>query len=116
MGYYGADTEHVQTVGRSVFNLEPEATSAVNGVLNSYSDAAGAVHHPMVSGALNSYRDTHQRAHLAFPEAVKGLGSNTAHGGAAIADGGNEATSVMRANLGTQETLVRDINPPISSD
>jgi hypothetical protein len=113
MGYYGADTDQVQTVGRSVFDLEPDATSAVNAVLNSYSDAAGAVHHPMVSDALTSYRETHQRAHLSFPEAVKGLGANTANGGAAIADGNNEATAVMRASLGTQEALLRDINPPI---
>lgn len=113
MGYYGADTDQVQTVGRSEFNLAPDAESAVNAVLNSYSDAAGAVHHPVVSGALSSYRDTHQRAHLSFPAAIRELGSNTAGSGAAIADGQNEATSVMQASLGTQEALVRDINPPI---
>jgi hypothetical protein len=113
MGYYGADPEQVQTAGRAVFDLEPEAASAVNAVLSSYSDAAGSVHHPIVSAAMRSYRETHQKEHLSLPVAVRGLGSNTAHGGAAVADGNNEATAILKASLGDQEVLGRDINAPL---
>ena len=87
-----------------------EFASAVNAVLSSYSDAAGSVHHPIVSAAMRSYRETHQKEHLSFPVAVRGLGSNTAHGGAAVADGNNEATAILKASLGDQEVLGRDIN------
>ncbi len=110
MSYYGMDTEVVQTVGKSVFELGPEATTAVNGVLNSYLDASGAVHHPLVSSALSDYHETHQKGHLALPEAVKALGGNTASGGAAIADGQNEATNVQQGSAVQQESLARDIN------
>ena len=110
---YGAEPETVQTVGRSVHSLGTDADSAVRGVLNSYDDAAGAVHHPSVSGALNAYRTNHQKAHLAFSEAVRGLGAGTASGGAVIADGNSEATATQRAAASDQEGLVRDINSPL---
>ena len=110
---YGAEPETVQTVGRSVHDLGTDADGAVQGVLNSYDDAAGAVHHPSVVAALNTYRSTHQKGHLSFPEAVRGLGSNTAHGGATIADGNNEATAMQRLATTDQEGLVRDINRPL---
>jgi hypothetical protein len=113
MSYYAADTDQVQTVGRSVFNLEPEATSAVTGVLNSYSDAEGVVHHPVVRGALGRYREEHQKGHLAFPEAVKSLGANTATVGSTVADATNEATAVHTASLVQQEGLAREINRPL---
>lgn len=113
MSYYGMDTEQVQTVGARVFALEPEADTAVRGVLTSYMDASGTVHHPLVRQAMSTFHDTHQRGHLALPEAVRGLGSNTANGGAAIADGNNEAANVQQQSLSSQEALVRDINQPL---
>jgi len=113
MSYYGMDTETVQQTGKNIFNLEPEAETAVKGVLNSYMDASGSVHHPLVSQALSSYHDTHQKSHLQLPEAVRALGSNTASGGKAIADGQNETTSVQTGNLTAQQGLTRDINLPL---
>lgn len=113
MSYYGMDTDAVQTVGKGIYQLEPEADSAVKGVLNSYMDASGVVHHPLVSDAMSAFHDTHQKGHLQLPEAVKALGSNTASGGAAIADGNNEATQVQRGSLGQQETLLRNMNGPL---
>ncbi len=110
MSYYGMDTDAVQSAGKRVFNLEPEAATAVRGVLNSYMDASGAVHHPLVSAAMSTFHETHQKGHMALPEAVRALGSNTANGGVAIAEGTNEASSVQRSSLGQQETLARDIN------
>ncbi len=110
MSYYGMDTDAVQTVGKGVFNLEPEANSAVQGVLNSYMEASGSVHHPLVSQAMSKFHDTHQKGHLALPEAVKALGSNTANGGRAIADGNNEATQVQQTSLGQQQALAREVN------
>lgn len=113
MSYYIMDTEAVQQTGKSIFDLEPQAESAVKGVLNSYLDASGSVHHPLVSQALSSYHDTHQKSHLQLPQAVRALGSNTASGGRAIADGQNESTSVQRANVFAQQGLIRDINNPL---
>lgn len=113
MSYYGMDTEVVQQTGRSVAGLEPAAESAVKGVLNSYMDASGSVHHPLVSSALSSYHDTHQKGHLALPEAVRSLGVGTASGGAAIADGQNESTSVQSSSAAQQQGLLRDINNPL---
>ncbi len=110
MSYYGMDTDAVQSAGRGVFSLEPEANTAVQGVLNSYLDASGTVHHPLVSQAMSKFHDTHQKGHLALPEAVKALGSGTANGGAAIADGNNEATQVQQTSLGHQQTLAREVN------
>ena len=108
------DTETVQQTGKNIFDLEPEAESAVKGVLSSYLDASGSVHHPLVSQALSSYHDTHQKSHLQLPQAVRALGSNTASGGEVIADGPNETTSVQAGNLTIQQGLTRDINSPIS--
>ncbi len=84
MSYYGMDTEAVQAVGRNVFDLEPEADTAVTGVLNSYTEASGVVHHPVVTAAMSTYRETHQQGHLALAVAVRALGSNTANGGSTI--------------------------------
>jgi hypothetical protein len=108
------DTETVQQTGKNIFDLEPEAESAVKGVLSSYLDASGSVHHPLVSQALSGYHDTHQKSHLQLPQAVRALGGNTASGGKAIADGQNETTSVQAGNLAIQQGLTRDINSPIS--
>ncbi|HEY7043568.1 MAG TPA: hypothetical protein VH419_07870 [Nocardioidaceae bacterium] len=110
MSYYAMDTDVVQNTGRKVFDLGPEADSAVQGVLNAYMDASSAVHHPLVSQAMSSYHDSHQKAHRAFPQAVRAVGSNTASGGRAIADGQNESTSVQHANALQQQSLARDLN------
>ncbi len=110
MSYYAMDTGVVQSSGKSVFALGPEADSAVKAVLTSYLDASGVVHHPLVSQALSSYHDTHQKSHLQFPQAVRALGSNTANGGRTIAEGQNESTRVQAANLAAQQGLMRDIN------
>lgn len=110
MSYYGMDTDVVQSVGKQIFDLEPEATAAVNGVLTSYMDASGAVYHPVVSAAMSSYHDTHQKDHLAFAQAVRTLGSNVASGGKAIADGNNEASTVQSGNLANQQGLARALN------
>jgi hypothetical protein len=111
MNGYGIDVEPVQTSGANVFNLAPEADSAVQGVLNSYADASGTVHHPLVSQAMSAYRETHQRGHLALPVAIRALGSNTVSGANAIVDGTNEATSVQQASLGEQEALGGVVGP-----
>ena len=113
MSYYGVDTDVVQAVGKQVFNLAPEASTAVNGVLSSYTEASSVVHHPLVRAAMTAYHETHQKAHLSLPEAIKALGGNTASGGGTIADATNEASSVFSSSLGTQEGLVRDINTPL---
>lgn len=110
MSYYGMETDTVQSVGKQIFDLEPAATTAVNGVLSSYLDASGAVHHPVVSAAMASYHDTHQKGHLSFPELVRSLGSNTALGGKAIVDGNNEASAVQQSSLATQESLVQQLS------
>lgn len=114
MSYYGMETDAVQSVGKQIFDLEPEATAAVTGVLSSYMDASGVVHHPVVSAALTAYHDTHQKGHLSFPESVRALGSNTALGGTAIAEGNNEASSVQRSSLKTQDDFVRLMDPKMS--
>lgn len=108
---YGIDIDGVQTSGTGVFNLAPDADSAVQGVLNSYADASGTVHHPLVSQAMSAYRETHQRGHLALPVAIRTLGSNTVSGANAIADGSNEATHVQQASLGLQEALGGAVAP-----
>ncbi len=110
MNYYAMDTGVVQSSGKSVFGLGGEADSAVRAVLNSYMDASGAVHHPLVSQALSSYHDTHQKSHLQLPQAVRALGSNTANGGRTVAAGQNECTAVQAGNLSAQQGLTRDIN------
>lgn len=111
MNGYEIDIDGVQTGGRNVFNLGPDADSAVQGVLNSYADASGVVHHPLVSQAMSAYRETHQRGHLALPVAVRALGSNTVSGANAIADGNNEATGVQQSSLAEQETLATVVSP-----
>jgi hypothetical protein len=114
MSYYGMDTDAVQSVGKQVFGLHPEASSAVQGVLGAYTDASAVVHHPLVAAAMSTYRETHQAGHLALPEAVKALGSNTANGGKTIADANNEAASVQAGSLGVQQVLTRSINQPLA--
>lgn len=114
MSYYGMEPDTVQSVGKQIFDLEPEATTAVNGVLSSYLDASGAVHHPVVTAALTAYHDTHQKGHLSFPESVRALGSNTALGGKAIVDGNNEASAVQQSSARTQEDFVRLMDPRMS--
>ncbi len=111
MSYYGMDTDAVQSVGRQIVDLEPEATTAVNGVLNSYVEASGTVHHPVVSAAMTAYHDTHQKGHLTLPELVRSLGTNTALGGKAIVDGNNEASAVQAASLTSQQGLARELDP-----
>lgn len=113
MSYYGMDTDVVQSVGRQVHDLEPEASTAVNGVLSSYTDASAVVHHPLVRSAMTAYHETHQKGHLSLPQAIKALGSNTASGGKAIADATNEASAALSTSLTSQQGLVRDINKPL---
>jgi hypothetical protein len=115
VNYYGMDTDTVQSVGKQVYGLHPDASSAVDGVLNSYSDASGVVHHPLVSSAMAAYRDTHQKSHLQFPEAVKALGSNTASGGRAIADASNDSSAVLSTTFADQQGLKRQLNQPLES-
>lgn len=113
MSYYAMDTDGVQTTGRGIHGLEPQAGSAVNGVLDSYTAGAGAVHHPVVRAAMHGYHDTHQAGHRKFPDAVAGLGASVARGGATIADGNNEVTNVQKAAYAGAEALRRDVNLPI---
>ena len=107
------ETDVVQSVGQRIVGLELQATSAVNGVLTSYADASGVVHHPVVRAAMSAYHDTHQKGHLAFVKAVGSLGAGITNVGRAIADGNNEAAAVQRGSLGAQQMLARDFDSPL---
>ncbi len=113
--YYEIDPDVVQSSGRQVHELQPQATSAVHGVLSGYTSGAGAVVHAKVQAALGRFHDTHQKAHLAVPQAVASLGANTALGGKAIADGTNESSRVQMASLATQQAAVTSLRRPIAS-
>lgn len=64
--YYEIDPDTVASVGRQVFDLQPEADVAVNRLLSGYTDAAGVVHHPRVQQALGMFHDTHQQVIARF--------------------------------------------------
>lgn len=114
-GYYEMDPDVVQSSGRQVHNLEPEANGAVQGLLSGYTSGAGAVVHAKVTAAMTRFHDTHQKTHRAVPHAVASLGSNTAKGGKAVTDGTNESTHVQTSSLATQQTTVTNLRRPIAS-
>lgn len=113
--YYEMDSEIVQSSGRQVHDLEPEANGAVHSLLSGYTSGAGAVVHAKVQAAMTRFHDTHQKTHRAVPHAVAGLGSNTAKGGKAVADGTNESTHVQLGSLATQQNAVTSLRRPIAS-
>jgi hypothetical protein len=114
-GYYEMDPEVVQSSGRQVHSLEPEANSAVQSLLGGYTTAAGTVVHAKVQSALTRFHDTHQKTHRAVPVAVANLGVNTASGGKAVADGSNESTHVQMSSLAVQQGAVTSLRRPIAS-
>jgi hypothetical protein len=114
-GYYEMDPDLVQSSGRQVHDLEPQANSAVHSVLGAYTSGAAAVVHAKVQAALTRFHDTHQKTHRAVPHAVASLGANTARGGKAVADGTNESTHVQMASLTTQQGAVTSLRRPITS-
>lgn len=114
-GYYEMDPEVVQSSGRQVHGLEPEAHSTIQALLGGYTTAAGTVVHAKVSSAMSRFHDTHQLTHRAVPVAVANLGVGTASGGKAIADGTNESTSVQMSSLSTQQSAVTSLRRPIAS-
>ncbi|MGH3447863.1 MAG: hypothetical protein ACRDP4_09600 [Nocardioidaceae bacterium] len=113
MSFYGMDPDAVQSVGQGVYGLEPEASSAVHGVLGSYTSAAGVVHHPLMASAMHTFHDTHKKGHLALPDAVADAGADTASAGVAVADGQNEDTRVQKGSYANTQALSRDMNQHI---
>lgn len=113
MSYYGADTDSVQQVGKSVFDREPAATAAVMALLNAYDDAAATVHHAKMRAALTAFREAHQKGHLQLPREIQRLGKNTASGGTTLADGQNESSSIQAPSCTDGENLVRHLDRPI---
>lgn len=114
--YYEIDPDTVQSVGRQVFGLQPEADAVVNALLTGYSDAAGTVHHPRVEQALGAFRDTHQRGHRAVPQAASGLGLDTARGARVLVDGTNESTVVQTNSLTEQQDLLSNLRRPLTDE
>ncbi len=113
MSFFGADTDAVLQTGKSVYDREPAATAAVTSLLNAYDDAAGGVHHPTLRAALTSYRDRNQKGHLQLPHEIQRLGSNTASGGAAVADAQNEVTTVQQRSAVDAESTSTQLNRPL---
>ena len=106
----------MQSSGRQVHDLEPQAHSAVQTVLDGYTSAAGAVVHAKVTGgAAPASMTPTQKTHRAVPHAVANLGANTASGGKAVADGTNESTQVQMSSLATQQSAVTSLRRPIAS-
>jgi len=113
MNVMGADTDAAQQIGGTVADREPAATAAVTSLLNSYDDAAATVVHPRMSASLSAYRDVNQRGHLQLASEIQRLGSNTASGGAGLADAQNESTNVQQQSYGTGEGLAQQVGEPL---
>lgn len=113
MSYFGADTDAVQQTGKSVYDREPAATAAVTSLLNAYDDAASGVHHSKLSASLSAFRDRNQKGHLQLPHEIQRLGSNTASGGATVADAQNEATSVQKGSAVEADSTSSLLNRPL---
>jgi hypothetical protein len=114
MSYFEMDPDLVQSSGRHVHDLEPQAHSAVQNVLTGYATAAGSVVHAKVTSALHRFHDTHEKVHRAVPHSVAALGANTAGGGRAVADGSNESTRVQVASLADQQASLTALRRPIA--
>ncbi len=113
MNVIGADTDRAQQIGRAVHDREPAATAAATSLLNSYDDAAATVVHPKMSASLTAYRDANQRGHLQLAREIQRLGSNTASGGAGLADAQNESTNVQQQSCGTGQSLSQQVAEPL---
>lgn len=113
MSYYEMDPDVVYDAGGSLADLSTHAGSVAVAALRGYSEAGGAVGHPVLSAAWFSFADQHSTLHHSIGPAVAGLGSALGMSSNAVTDGQNESTHVQKAGAADAEHDLQGQRPTL---